>query len=260
MRYSLIIGEEVFMSFINSEELTSNFLAEKREIVKAMKNIYADISRKVALQSASQIAITIISEESDQINSYIRKLPRRLKAIAADFAAWSGMSESAAEIVWANVMNTVGMPKAELCRTENINLKKQPSGESVRNSRVSTQKQELEKLKMNYYSGVAAAGAVAGIITCLVVPGFSGVVALIKSAELLVTGAGVAGAVTTKKKIDEINRIATDKSETSGTSGESKRIISEICNKQCELNTRLILKWVDSVCEELIVRCENELK
>ena len=247
------------MSFVNSEELINNFSAEKQEIVKAMKNIYADISRKAASESESQMAITIISEESAQINSYIRKLPRKLKAVAVDFAAQVGMSEGLTEIVWANVMNAAGMPKAELCRTENINIKNGPIGDSVRNARARSNKRELEKLKKNY-SGVAAAGAVASIITCLVVPGFSGVVALIKSAELLVTGAGVAGAVSTQKKIDQINRIANNESVPRGMSDETKQIISEICSKQCEFNTGLILEWVDSVCKELIVQCENELK
>lgn len=248
----------------NAEQKVSNYFSNaKRNVKSNLKNIYDDIYPKAVTQTTDNIAVTIISEESEQINRYIRTVRQQLKNAAMEAIDDFGISENYSEIIWAKVMNSVGVPKVQLCSREDISFNNYADREPV-NASVSSRRRTSEqvndlKRKQIIYGGVAIAGTVAETITLLIVPGFGGFAGVLKIAELLVVGVGVAGVIKTQKSITEINRIYTEEKRNQVRKENAASVVREICIKQCEYNTDIINNWIDKVYNEFVNVCHSYL-
>ncbi len=244
----------------NTEQKLHNYFSNtKNDVIQNLQGIYKDIYTKAIAQHPNNIAVTIISEESSQINGYIRKIRQQLKNSAMEAIVNFGISENYSEVIWAKVMNSLGVPKVELCRSEDIPISNNSAFEQNDASRrTSNQVKDLQRQQMKY-GGAAAAGAVAETITLLIVPGWGGLAGIIKIAELFVVGVGVAGVVTTQKKITEINRIYTEERKKQVRKENVESAVSEICQRQCDCNTYIINDWIDKVYDEFINQCKSYL-
>lgn len=247
----------------NAEQKISKFFTNTKSSVKNnMKNIYDDIYSKVITQSPDNIAVTIISEESEQINRYIRTIRQQLKNATMEAIDDFGISDSYSEIIWAKVMNSVGVPSVQLCSSEDIpvihNSNRGANTSASSKRRTSNQVNDLQRKQM-LYGGAAIVGAVAETITLLIVPGFGGFAGILKIAELLVVGVGVAGVIKTQKNINEINRIYTEEKRNQEIKESTESVVRQICFKQCEYNTDIINNWVDKVYNEFIDICHSYL-
>lgn len=244
-------------------KMIENIIVRKKEDCRtAMVAIYREIARKTMEQPVDRLAQTILLEESPAVNEYIRTLRNELKAEACKAMVDSGISESAASIAWANVMNKAGLPKASLCRREDVKV---PSGTAAPSGPSRQEREEIRRLEStrNISMGVAAAGAAVTVITCLVVPGWSGIAFAAKAAKVtgvVVVGCGAAGAVISQQKIEEINRIANQAVPQGPTAEDIQKLVNQVCKHQCNENGRIIYEWLDAVCSELIRQCEIELQ
>lgn len=247
----------------NAEQKVSNYFSNAKRNVKGnLKNIYDDIYSKAVTQTPDNIAVTIISEESEQINRYIRTVRQQLKNAAIEAIDNFGISESYSEIIWAKVMNSVGVPSVQLCSSEDIsithNTKNRANASASSARRTNGQINNLQRKQM-IFGGVAIAGAVAETITLLIVPGFGGFAGVLKIAELLVVGVGVAGVIKTQKDITEINRIYTEEKRIQERQSNAETVVKEVCSKQCEYNSSIINSWIDRVYSEFIDICHSYL-
>lgn len=237
------------------------FQSKKTEAEFRLKEIYREVEKAALKVSADEITITLIKTESDLINDYIRELRKNLKSDAVAKAINMGVSEDVVEFVWARALRNSGLPKTEFCRRETVDADSYINNEPKNNRRAAARaKAEREKLSKTRNVKVATAGVVtaAFIVTTLIVPSFSGVGGIIKGAEIIVAGASGIGAVLDQKKIGEIN-ISSYKSKFESSYTDNSKLISDICNKQCKLNTSYILEWIDRVENSFEVACKEEL-
>lgn len=244
----------------NQKNMIGEVLAQKKtESEAAMISIYKGIARNVMAQPPERLALAILQEESPKVNDYIRTLRQSLKAECVKTMLACGLSEAAAGIVWANVMNAVGLPKVSLCQKQDVPANAPAHKVSEGPSR--KQREEINRLEAtrNLSIGIAAVGAVAGVVTCLVVPGWSGVAGLVKVASIVVVGAGAAGAVTSQLRIEEINRIVNQVQQQGPSKEDLRGVVTQVCKHQCKTNGQIIHQWLDRVQEEVIAQCEIEL-
>ena len=244
-----------------AEQKLENFFSNiKSDAKKSIEEIYNGIYAKTITKPAESIASTIISEESEQINNYIRVIRQQMKNAAAEAVLDFGISDSYSEIVWAKVMRIVGVPDVQLCAVEDVPVSHPSESEPLSAAGKQARKNvsELQR-RRNVFGGVAVAGAVAETVTMLIVPAFSGAVGILKIAELIVVGTGIAGVISTQMKISETNRVFTEEKRNQVRKEKRETVISEICRKQCEYNTSIILAWIDKVYSEFIRQCGEYL-
>lgn len=256
-------------------------MAKKSEVKAVLAKEYEAIAQKALTQPSERLAQCIIQEESARIVEYIRVLRQNVKDDSYQAIMQLGLSESVASIIWADVMQTAGLPKASLCQREDIKVEASASKQNTtqqarRNPKTAGTKHraELKRLeeKRNLNIGITTVGTVATVITCLVVPGWSGVTGVLKGAEVFVSGTGVVGAVNAQSRIGEINRIIAEEekkfaqetgsvkpAKQSSVEGQNKQMIQEICKHQCQMNVQVLSKWLDVIETELIAKCEAEL-
>lgn len=232
---------------------------KKAETAVKLEEIYQQIARSVMAQPPERLAQAVLQEESPKVNEYIRALRQSMKAEACKAMAECGLSEAAAGIVWANVMNKAGLPKVSLCQKQDVNVAPPSPGKRVGPD--AKQKAEINRLEgtRNLGIGVAAIGLTAGIVTCLVVPGWTGLAGVAKVASIVVVGAGVAGAAISQQHIQEINRIVNQVQKEAPSRPDRREVVSQVCKHQCTVNSEIICRWLEQVYSELIVQCEIEL-
>ena len=246
------------MDSMQKNNICEIFEREKENAAEKMAGIYQQIARVVMAQPPERIVQTILQEESQRINDYIRSLRQDLKEKACRAMVSFGFTEAVTDIIWANTMTCVSLPKVFLCQKQDVKIpvsgNKRPAGPDPR------QRAQLRRLGTAKKAavGAAAAGTVAEIITCLVVPGWTGVVGAAKVAGLVVIGAGAAGAAASQYQIQEINRIVNQVQNSESSRTDTRQVIKEICRYQCDANRKIICQWLDRVCEELILQCEME--
>ncbi len=249
------------MNTDQEEKIKSIFVKEKAKSKDRIVAIYRDIAKSVAQLPPEQLAQEVLMLESPKLNAYIQELRKELKAEACEAIASVNLSDAVANIIWANVINKAGLPKVSLCQRQKIKVDHPASEKASGPSK--TQQEEINRLESvrNLSIGVVAAGATAGIVTCLIVPGWnsvSGTVIAVKAASILIVGAGTIGAISTQRKIEEINRIV-DRAEADAAKSDYTDVINQVCKHQCNVNGRNIHQWLDAVQEELIAQCEREL-
>ena len=246
------------MDSMQKNNICEIFEREKENAAGKIAGIYQQIARVVMAQPPERIVQTILQEEYQRINDYIRSLRQDLKEKACRAMVSFGFTEAVADIIWANTMTCVSLPKVFLCQKQDVKIpvsgNKRPAGPDPR------QRAQLRRLGTAKKAavGAAAAGTVAEIITCLVVPGWTGVVGAAKVAGLVVIGAGAAGAAASQYQIQEINRIVNQVQNSESSRTDTRQVIKEICRYQCDANRKIICQWLDRVCEELILQCEME--
>lgn len=224
-----------------------------------LQEIYQEIMRVVIVQPPERIAPMILQAESQKINDYIRHVQHLIKKDACAQMVLYGLPEATAGIVWVKIMNNVSFPKVSLCQKQDIKLSGSGQQENTRvNARQKTELKRLETAR-NTCIGVTAAGAVAEIITCLIVPGWTGFSGAVKIAGLVVTGAGAIGTAVSQQQIQEINRIINQVQKNTTSQPNIRSVIEEICKYQCKTNCEIICNWIEEIFKELIVQCENEL-
>lgn len=224
-----------------------------------IEEMYQEITRTVMAQPPERIASIILQSESQKLNNYIRDIQQAIKEDACSQMVSCGLSEATAGIIWAKIMNNVSLPKVSLCQKQDIKLSAPvQQGNVGANSR---QKAELKRLETsrNTCIGVAAVGAAAEIVTCLVVPGWTGFSGAVKIAGFVVTGAGAIGAAVSQQQIQEINRIINQVQKNTTSQSDIHNVIEQICRHQCKTNCEIICNWIKQIFKELIVQCENEL-
>jgi uncharacterized membrane protein YidH (DUF202 family) len=172
-----------------------------------------------------------------------------------------GLSDAVATIIWANVMRHTGMPEVSLCRTQDVNSARTASQKT---GPTREQKEEINRLaaQRTIGVGIAAAGLAAEIITCLIVPGWTGVSGIIKVtkvAGLVIIGTGVATAASAHVRMEEINRLV-EQYQKEDAKEELYELIRQICRHQAETNIQIVCGWLDRIFEEVIRLCDLELK
>ena len=243
-----------------SEQKINNYFSNMKDsVANDIKKIYDDMYQKAITQKSHNIAVAIISEESNQINKYVRNLRQQLKEAAMEAVVNFDISENYSEIIWAKVMNCVSVPSVQLCSSEDIKIGELPNeNHNDSSSKINNQRNDIKRKQM-VYGGAAALGAVSGTITMLIVPGFRDVVGFLKIAEIIVTGVGVAGVIKTQKEISEINKIYTEEKKNQQRKESIEAVVSEVCQNQCELNINIINAWIDKVLVEFMNQCKSYL-
>lgn len=243
------------MDNVWKDALRAVFNEKKTQVRPDLEAEYGQMANRMLQEQPARMAQCILQEESPCINAYIRKLRKQLQQQTSEQMQALGVSPSAAGIVWAAVKNRSELPKASLCRREDVQI--QPAAPSASGGVSAEQKQAVNA--RNVSAGIAAAGAVAAAVTCLVVPGWTGAAGIVKAAELVVVGAGAVGAVATQQRIQQINRIAGRDPQARAPKQDVRELVKQVCTHQCRTNVQIIEQWLDTECEALIAECEREL-
>lgn len=228
---------------------------------KEIANIYQDIATSVMNLPSERIAQAILKQESPKVNEFILTLQKKVKEAICAAIHNCGLSEAVATIIWANVMRHTGMPEVSLCRTQDVNSARTASQKT---GPTREQKEEINRLaaQRTIGVGIAAAGLAAEIITCLIVPGWTGVSGIIKVtkvAGLVIIGTGVATAASAHVRMEEINRLV-EQYQKEDAKEELYELIRQICRHQAETNIQIVCGWLDRIFEEVIRLCDLELK
>lgn len=247
------------MDNVQKDALRAIFDEKKAQVKSDLESEYGQIANQMIQEPPERMAQCILQEESPRVNAYIRKLRKQLQQLTGEQMQKLGVSQSAAGIVWAAVKNQSELPRASLCQREDVKV---PSAaQKTSGSSTTEQKQELGKMvnARNVSASIAAASAVAVVVTCLVVPGWPGAAGVVKAAELVVVGAGAAGAFASQQRIDEINRIVSRSQQADVSRQDVRELAKQVCTHQCRTNAQIIEQWLDVERETLIAECEREL-
>lgn len=249
------------MKSIQTEKLDQLFDEAKVYNQEQLSKIYSGIAAEVMKQPPERMAQGILKLESPKVNEFIQNLQKQMKEAVSEWVVASGLSEAVASIIWAKAMNLAQMPTVSLCKTKDV----QPSMPEPRKAGPTReQKDEINRLaaQRNVSIGVAATGLAVGVITCLIVPGWTGIAAVAKAtkvASVIVVGAGTAGAVISQHKIEEINRIVAQLDNQAPTREEVNQVVSQVCKHQCKTNIGIINAWLDRIKTAVIDLCNKEL-
>lgn len=243
------------------KEFAINTIFEKnrREVESDLEAIYTEIKECVMIQPPERLAQAILQNESPKVNDYIKILRQQLKTEACKVMIECGLTDSIAKIVWANVMNTTGIPKVELCRRQDMIIENNESEKLLIRKEKYKQEKQCLKNSQKLSMGIATIGLTTGIITCLIVPSWTGIAGLVKVASVVVVGTGVAGTVITQKKINEINRIVNQLPHEENIDKDYNDVIAKVCLQQCKTNVNIIKNWIEEVQHEVIKQYEIEI-
>lgn len=242
------------MDTVQKDALRAIFDEKKAQLRPDLKAEYGQIADKMLEGPPERMAQCMLQEESPRVNAYIRQLRRQLQQQTSEQMQLLGVSQSAAGIVWAEVKSKSELPKASLCERRDVML---PSAAPEDAEAAAAQKRALGKLESvrNVSASVAVVGAVATVVTCLVVPGWPGAT----GAVLIVVGAGAAGAIVSQQRIAQINRIARSDAQPKPARQDARELAKQVCTHQCQANVKIIERWLDAECQTLIAACEREL-
>lgn len=229
---------------------------------KGIAQIYDEIAKDVMNLPSDRLAQAILKQESPKVNEFILLIQKKLKEAICATIHCCGLSDAVATIIWANVMRHAGMPEVSLCRTQDVNSAKPASQKKAGPTR--EQKEEINRLaaQRSIGVGIAAAGLAAEIITCLIVPGWTGVSGIIKVtkvAGLMIIGTGIGTAASAHVRLEEINRLV-EQYQKEEAKEELHEVIRQVCKHQAETNTQIICTWLDRIFDEVIRLCDLEMK
>ena len=250
------------MGNFNPDMISRAFEEKKKDVYAEVKKIYREIAARVSEKAPAEMVSAIIMLESKYMNEYISTLKSELKELAADLVVRSGMSEDVAEILWASVMVETEMPKVELCRRESAEIPRSASKPESK-SGASSGRKRIESLKRerNLSAGIAVTGAVAETVSWIIIPGMGPVSVMVKAAGIVIIGVGAANALRCQS---EINRIASEPDKKVYSTAEQKEglrnFISQVCGNQAKYNSRHLVRWLDSISENLIDQCQKEME
>ena len=251
------------MAEFSPEIVRQTFEKVKAKTETDISDIYKRIYQEVVHQPVEALISEIIMRESKYVNEYIYSLKSELRELSFQMIVDSGISRKVADGLWAGVTLSAKNPNVELCRKETVKFPDGRQQETSGNS-AGTRKniQEMDRLanNRNLAIGVAVAGGVAEVVSWLVVPGLSGLSIVVKAAGVVVIGAGVVSAISSQQ---EINRLTTEvpktNHKTESSAKEIQQFILQVCESQSRCNTEHVLKWIDRICDALIIECQEEL-
>lgn len=251
------------MADFNPEVVHQAFEKVKAKTGTDIRGIYNRIYQEVVHQPVEALISEIIIRESKYVNEYIYSLKSELKELSFQMIVDSGISRKVADGLWAGVTLTTKNPNVELCRKETVKFpdeRQQKSSGSSAGKRKNAQEVDRLESNRNLAIGFAVAGGVAEAVSWLVVPGFSGLSIVVKVAGAVVIGAGVVNAINSQQ---EINRLTTEvrktDQRTESSTKEIQQFILQVCENQSKCNTGHVSKWIDKICEALIIECREEL-
>ena len=249
------------MESIQIEKFDQLFEEAKAYSQAEIARIYKGIAQDVLNQPPERLAQAILKQESPKVNDFILQLQKRLKGSVCNAVVALGLSEAVAGIIWAKAMNQVEMPTVSLCKAQNVQA---AMPEQKKSGPTKEQKAEINRLtaQRNVSMGISATGLAVGVVTCLIVPGWTGISAVAKVtkvASVIVMGAGAAGTVMAQNKIVEINRIIDQMQQQAPTKESFKEIVNKICEHQFAVNAKIICQWLDRIKKEIIELCHKEL-
>lgn len=243
------------MNKIHANNFYEMFSSKKEEVIYQVNNIYKQIADTITTQYPECIAQTILQEESQKINDYIIILRQELKNNACTLMTSCGLSKAVAEIVWATVMRSVSLPRVSLCKKQDVKI-----SDNTHEQPNKFIKEEAELKRLETTKKVCIVGTTVGIITCLIIPGWTGLAVIGKAAGFIVACAGTVGTVVSQQQIKEINRIVNRYSNETSQQTDIYEVIKNICKHQSGVNSKIICDWIDKLYDELIKQCEIELE
>lgn len=226
--------------------IRSAFGEKRQEIQKDVNKLYAGIAEAVKKKPVERATKEITIAEASRLNTYCQSLEQTLRREVCEKMAAAGAPGNEVNIIWARARRKAGTAQIQLCKEEKLNIPQQ----DVRKSH-----EENKPGKGNARSSgpvLLASGAAVEIIGWMFIPGMGRFAAVVKGAGLVVMAAG---AYMTYEESKEKPRIRVSGEPLRQGPGDTWQIIDSICEKQCQLNTSILLAWLDTVRDAVLQEC-----
>lgn len=235
---------------MNEAIISCAFEEQRQKTQKDMKYIYDEISKMMKNKPVEWVTKEITIAEASKLNTYCRDLEQTLRKTVCEKMADAGVPDNEVNIIWARAKRKTGTAQIELCKEQKQSIPHQdvqkPNDENP-----------PERQKSMKCSGptVIASGAAVEIIGWVFVPGMGKFAAAVKGIGLVLMAAGV---YMTYEESKEKPRIKISEEVRQQESDETHKIIDSICEDQCKLNTTIICKWLESICEAVLQECRTQ--
>lgn len=231
-----------------NESIIRDFFKEKRlKIQPDMNDIYAEIADIVKTKPMESVAKEITITEASKLNAYCQNLEQVLRREACEKMAAAGVPLNEVNIIWARAKRKAGTAQIELCKEEKQNIPHQDNQKYHEGKKA--EKQESAK---GSGTAIFVSGAAMEVIGWVFIPGMGKVAAVIKGIGLVIMAAG---AYMVYEGSKESPRIKVSEEIGQQGYGDTRKIIDDICEKQCQLNTSVLCAWLDSLCNALLKEC-----